>query len=249
VALHNGCFSATASGAEGLERLEYVRIGDRWRGGSKCGGEESRVREQVNLTLGGMDGGERISADIHVRHVKRDGEPKRNTSVHIKYLWCVKVIVVCFVSDVRFAVTAVLFNHLKFQSFDIVRCLRVTRGRDTDVLMEVRCSNAYGNTGTDDIRVQKPTRGSVCLRASHNAYSWEVQFCALSTYKISRKNVKLRCTCRVNNATLGYVSLPWTTDEFIWSGIVIMEIVQFYLHDKCVDGYRDWWRCVNVLCK
>jgi hypothetical protein len=246
VALHNGCFSATASGAEGLEKLEYVRIGDRWRGGSKCRGEESRVREQVDLTLGGMDGGERISADIHVRHVKRDGEPKRNTSVQRKYLLCVKAIVVCFVTDRRDVVTAVFLKYSKFQSFDIVRCLRVTRGRDTDVLMEVRCFNVYGNTGTDDIRFQKPMRESVCLRASHNAYSWEAQSCALSTYKISRKSVKIRCTCRDNNATLWYVSLLWTTDEFIWSVTVIMEIVHFYLHDKCADGYRDWWRYVNV---
>jgi hypothetical protein len=249
VALYNGCFPATASGAEGLEILENERIGNRWRGGSKCRGEESRVREQVEITLGGMGGGERTPADVHVRHVKRDGEPKRNTSVQRKYLLCVKVIVVCVFNDRRSVVTSVFLNYSKFQSFDIVRCLRVTRGRDTDILMEVRCFNAYGNIGTYDIRIQKPVRGSVCPRVSHSAFSWEAQSCSLSTYKNSRNSGKIGWTCRDNNATRWYVYLLWITDEFMWSVIVIMEIVHFYLRAKCVDGCRYWWRCVNVLCE
>ncbi len=249
MALYNGCFSATASRAEGLELLEYERIGDRWRGGRKCRGEESRVREQVELTLDGMGGGERISADIHVGHVKRDGEPKRNTSVQRKYLLCIKVIVVCIASYRWPVATAVFFNYSKFQSFDIVRCLRVTCGRDTDSLMEVRCFNAYGNIGTDDVRPQKSMGGSVCLYANHNAFSWEVQSCALSSYTSSRNSAKIRCTCRVNNANPWYVYLLWKTDEFMWSVIAIMEIVHFCLHDKCVDGNRDWWGYVKVLCK
>jgi hypothetical protein len=249
VALYNGCFSATASGAEGLELLENERIGDRWRGGGKCRGEESRVREQVELTLGGMGGGERISADIHVGYVKRDGEPKRNTSVQREYSLRVNVIVVCLVTDRWPVAITVFFNYTKFQSIDIVRCLGVTCGRDTDSLMEVRCFNAYGNIGSDDVRPRKLRGGSVCLYASHNTFSWEIQSCASSSYTSLRNSAKIRCICRVNNANLWYVYLLWTTDESMWSAIAIMEIIHFCLHDKCVDGYRDGWGCLKVLCK
>jgi hypothetical protein len=162
------------------------------------------------------------------------------------------VIVVCSVTDRRLALTTVFFSYSKFQSFDIVWCLRITRGRDTDVLLEVRCFYVHGNAGTKDKQVQKSVRGSVCLRASNNALSRDVHSYALSIYITPSTNVKIRCACqRVNNGILWYVFLLWTDVAFILCEICVenMEIGHSCLHGKCVDGYRDWLRCVNVLSK
>jgi hypothetical protein len=254
VALYNGYFSATVSWAEGLEILEYARIGDRWRGGSKCSGEESRERKQVELTLGGLGGGEtrEVSAVIHVRHVKREGEPKRNTCVEREYLLCVEVIVVCSVIDRRSALTTVSFSYLKFQSFDIVWCLRVLRGRDTDVLRKVRCFYVHGKTSTKEKQVIKSLRRSACLRASNNALLRDVHPYVLSNYIIPRTNVKIRCACqRVSNDILWNVFSFGADVESIMCEIWFenMEIGHACLHGKCGDGYQEWLRCLNALSK
>jgi hypothetical protein len=234
--------------------LEYVRIGDRWRGGSKCSGEESQEREQVELTLGGLEGGEtmEISAVIHVRHVKREGEPKRNTYVEREYLLCVEVILVCSVTGRRVALTTVSFIYLKFQSFDIVWCLRILRGRDTDVFLKVRCFYAYGNIGTKDKQVQESLRGSGCLRACKNVLLRDVHSYALSTYIISSTNDKIRCACQcVNNDILWNVFSLGADVELITCEIWLenMEIIQYCLYGKSGDVYREWLMCVNALSK
>jgi hypothetical protein len=254
VAFYNGYFSATASRAEGLEILKYVGTGDRWRGGSKCSGEESRERKQVELTIGGLGGGEtrEISAVIHVRHVKREGEPKRNTCVEREHLLCVEVIVVCSVIDRQSALTTVSFSYMKFQSCYIVWCLRILRGRETDVLLKVRCFYVHGNTSMKDNQVIKSLRRSVFLHASNNVLLKDVRLYVLSNYITLSTNVKIRCACyRVNNDNSWNVASFGADVESIICEIWFknMEIGHVCLHGKCGDGYRDWLRCLNALSK
>ncbi len=170
MAFYNGYFSATAGRAEGLEILKYVRIGDRWRGGSKYSGEESRERKQVDLTIDGPGGGEmrEMSAVIHVRHVKREGEPKRNTCVEREYSLCAEVIVVCFVTNKQSMFIIVLLSYMKFQSCDILCCLRVRRGSETDGLLKVRCFYVHGKLSMNENQGINMLRRSACPRASNN---------------------------------------------------------------------------------
>ncbi len=252
MAFYNGHFSATAGWAEGLEILEYVRIGDRWRGGSKCRGEESRKREQVEVTLGGLGGGEtgERSAVIHVIHVKREGEPKRNTCVAREHLLCVEVTVVYSVIDRRSVLTTVSFNHAKFQSFDIVWCLRIPCGRDTDALLKVRFFYVHGNTSAKDNQDIKLLRRNACLRASNNIVLRDVHSYVLSSYITPSTNIRIRCEChRVNNVNLWSVFSFGADVESIMCEIWFenMKIGHACLQGKCGNGYREWLRCLNDL--
>jgi hypothetical protein len=254
VAFYNGYFSATASRAEGLERLKYVRIGDRWRGGSKCSGEESRERKQVEITIGGLGGGETrgMSAVRHVRHVKREGEPKRNTCVEREYSLCAELNVLCSVTDKQSVLTTVSLSYMKFQSCDIVCCLRVRHGRETDGLLKVRRFYVHGNTSRNDNQVIKSLRRSARLRASNNVLLKVICPNVLSNFVNRSTNVKIMCACyRVNNDNLLKVGSFGAHVESIMCEIQFMntEIGHVCLRGKCGDGYRDWLRCLNALSK
>jgi hypothetical protein len=88
-----------------------------------------------------MGGGEKrvMSAVIHVTHVKREGEPKRNTRVENGYLSCKEVIELCFVINKQFVCVINLLCCAKFQSCDILCYPRVRRGREIDRFLKVRC--------------------------------------------------------------------------------------------------------------
>ncbi len=218
VAFYNGYLSATASRAEGLGVLKYVRIDDRWRGGSKCSGEESREREQVELTINGPGGGETrgMSADIHVRHVKREGEPKRNTCVEREQSLCAKVIVVSYATDQQSVLTYVLLSKMKFQICDIVCCQSVLSGRETDCLLEVRRFYVHGETRWKDKHATESLRISARLCVSNNVLSKVVCPCVLRSFVNRTTNAKIWCACyRAKNDSLRKVVSFGVLVEFI----------------------------------
>ncbi len=200
MAFYNGYFSATAGRAERLEILNYVKIGDRWRGGSKYSGEERRERKQVELAIDGPGGGERreMSAVIHVRHVKREGEPMRNTCVEREYSWCAKVIVVCSVNNKQSMSITVLLSCMKFQSCDIICFLRVRRGRETDGLLKVRCLYVQGSPSMNENQIINTLIRSACSRASNNGLLKVVcpYVCVSPSKYVNRIiDTEMRCAC------------------------------------------------------
>jgi hypothetical protein len=172
--------------------------------------------------------------------------------VEREHLLCVEVIVVCFVIDRQSAITTVYFSYMKFQSFDIVWCLRILRGRETDVLLKVRCFYVHGNISTKDNQVIKSLRRIACLCASNNVLLKDVRPYVLSNYITPSTNVKIRCACyRVNNDNLWNVPSFGADVVYIMCEIWFknMEIGHACLHGKGGDGYRDRLRCLNALSK
>jgi hypothetical protein len=164
VAFYNGHFLATAGRAEGLDILDNVKRGDRWRGGGMYNETERLERKQVDLVIDGPGGGERrvMSAVIHVIHVKREGVPKRNTRAGKGYSLCAEVIELCFVTNKQFMFITNLLCCVKFQSCDIICYPRVQRGREIDGLLKVRCLYTHVSPSMYENQIMDKEIGCAC---------------------------------------------------------------------------------------
>ncbi len=171
MAFHNGHFLAAAGWAEGLDKVDYAKGDGRWRAGSMYDGTERLERKQVDLCRDRWTGGGEkgvMSAVIHVTHVKREGEPKRNTRVENGYFSCAKVIELCLVIITQYVCVINLLCCAKFQSCDIFRYPRVRREREIDGSLKVRCYYTHVSpSGYVNQSMDRKIR-CACIRASND---------------------------------------------------------------------------------